>query len=115
MTGQDPTIRGEAFSEHLAHGTDRPRAMIRKGAFKLWYSYGESTGESSDIELYDLKSDPGEFENLAGQPKYIRQEQELVSNILERWGNAEILDQKVRSSQKSRLLIRDVLGPKAIF
>ena len=115
MTGQDPTIRGEAFSEHLAHGTDRPRAMIRKGAFKLCYSYGESIGESSDIELYDLKSDPGEFENLAGQPKYIRQEQELVSNILERWGNAEILDQKVRSSQKSRLLIRDVLGPKAIF
>ena len=28
MTSKDSSVRGEAFSEHLAHGTDRPRAMI---------------------------------------------------------------------------------------
>ena len=115
MTSKDSSVRGEAFSEHLAHGTDRPRAMIRKGSFKLCYSHGGSVGESSDVELYDLKNDPGEFENLAGQTKYGSQERQLLDNILERWGNPKILDQKIRSSQKSRLLIRDVLGDKAIF
>ena len=115
MTGQNPGLKGEVFSEHLAHGTDRPRAMIRKGSFKLCYSHGGSLGEPSDVELYDLNSDPGEFENLADQAEYDDKKQELLSKILERWENPETLDKKIRTSQKHRLLIRDVLGEKAIF
>ena len=70
MTGQPSNLKGEAFCEHLAHGTDRPRAMIRKGRFKLCYSHGGSVGASPDIELYDLETDPGEFKNLSGQIDY---------------------------------------------
>ncbi len=115
MSGKEPALKGEAFSEHLAHGTDRPRAMIRKNSFKLCYSHGDSVGEPSDIELYDLKNDPGEFENLAGQQKYEDVEKELIANIMQRWKNADALDGKIRNSQKSRLFIRRVLAEKAIF
>ena len=89
--------------------------MIRKGYFKLCYSHGGSLGEPSDVELYDLNSDPGEFKNLGDQAEYEDKKQELLSKILERWENPETLDRKIRTSQKNRLLIRDVLGEKAIF
>ena len=115
MTGQPSNLKGEAFCEHLAHGTDRPRAMIRKGRFKLCYSHGGSVGASPDIELYDLETDPGEFKNLSGLIDYEDEENELLNNIFQRWGNIDALDKTIRKSQESRLLIRNVLGDNSIF
>ena len=42
LQGQDSDWKDEAFAEHNAHGTDRPRAMIRQGKWKLCYNHGET-------------------------------------------------------------------------
>ena len=111
MTGNATNERDYAFSEHLAHGTDRPRAMVREGNWKLCYSHAESP----DIELYNLEADPGEFDNLAADPEYDSVRRRLTSRIMDVWGNPDELDHRIRDSQRSRLMIRDVLGEEAIF
>ncbi len=111
MTGNASCERDDAFAEHLAHGTDRPRAMARQGNRKLCYSHGDPP----DIELYNLESDPGEFDNLAADPEYDSARQRLTSRIMEVWGNPDDLDLRIKDSQRSRLMIREALGEEAIF
>ena len=53
-----------AFSEYLAHGVERPMAMLRKGRYKFNYSLGDP------CELYDISEDPDEFYNLANEFRY---------------------------------------------
>jgi len=113
-----PPMRGEtddwkdfAFAEHLAHGTDRPRAMVREGDWKLCYSHGEPP----EFELYDLHADPGEFTNLAGDPDHRAVRERLLARILEEWGDPEGLTREIVSSQEARLLIRNVMGDDALF
>ncbi len=111
FTGESDEQRDEAFAEHLAHGTDRPRAMFRQGRWKLSYSHGQPP----EAELYDLEEDPGEFENLAGNPAHRAVQQRLTDRIMEIWGNPDELDLRIKRSQRSRLMIRDVLDEDAIF
>ncbi len=112
MTGATHVQRDEAFSEHLAHGTDRPRAMLRQGRWKLSYSHHS---QSPDIELYNLETDPGEFVNLASDGTHSVVQQRLTDRIMEIWGDADALDRRIKNSQRSRLMIRDVLGDDATF
>ena len=111
MTGDADSERGEAFAEHLAHGTDRPRAMAREGNWKLCYSHGDPP----DIELYNLDTDPGEFDNLASDAEYDSVRERLVSKVMEVWGDPDELDRRIKDSQRSRLIIREALGEGAIF
>ena len=111
MTGSASVERDEAFSEHLAHGTDRPRAMAREGNWKLCYSHGDPP----DIELYNLDTDPGEFDNLASDAEYDPVRERLMAKVMDVWGDADELDLRIKVSQRSRLMIRDVLGEEAIF
>lgn len=112
MTGAIDQQKDEAFSEHLAHGTDRPRAMVRQGRWKLSYSHDS---ESPDVELYNLETDPGEFVNLADDGTHSAVQQRLTDSILDVWGDADELDGRIKDSQRSRLMIRDVLGDGATF
>ncbi|MCE2457946.1 MAG: sulfatase-like hydrolase/transferase [Dehalococcoidia bacterium] len=112
MTGATVGQRDEAFSEHLAHGTDRPRAMLRQGRWKLCYSHHAAT---PDLELYNLETDPGEFVNLANDGTHSAVQQRLTNRILDIWGDAGDLDRRIKDSQRSRLMIRDVLGEAATF
>ena len=100
-----------AFSEHLAHGTDRPAAMIRRGNYKLCYSYATEP----ELELYNLASDPGEYDNLAQNPSFKTILSEMTAELLAVWEPTDEMDSKIRDSQQARLLIRNVLGDKAIF
>ncbi len=111
MTGGAGAERDEAFAEHLAHGTDRPRAMAREGAWKLCYSHGRPP----DVELYNLESDPGEFHNLATDVEYDAIRRRLTERIMEVWGEPDELERRIKVSQRSRLMIREVLGEGAIF
>ena len=111
MTGGANAERDSAFSEHLAHGTDRPRAMLRQGRWKLAYSHAHPP----DVELYDLEADPGEFRNLADDPALSEVRERLTAGIMDVWGDADALDARIKSSQRARLMIRGVLGDEAIF
>jgi choline-sulfatase len=67
------THPGYAFSESHSEGNCTGSFMIRKGDWKYMYFtwYGNL--------LFHLKSDPGEFQNLSGQPDYKEIEQGLHS------------------------------------
>ena len=112
MTGAADSQRDDAFVEHLAHGTDRPRAMVRQGRWKLSYSHNR---ESPDLELYNLETDPSEFDNLANDGRHTAVQQRLTARVLDIWGDPDTLDRRIKDSQRSRLMIRDVLGDQATF
>ena len=101
LAGPDPEWRDEAFAEHTAHGTDRARAMLRRGRWKLCLSGGEDL----EPELYDLAHDPGEFINLAGDPAAAGVQEHMTDALLRRWDWRRI-DREVRASQRRRQLVR---------
>jgi choline-sulfatase len=77
-----PMARGEsgshpsfALSESHSEGNCTGSFMIRKGAWKYIYFTG------GDPLLFNLKSDPGEFLNLAGDPKYKSVRDELHADL----------------------------------
>ena len=96
----------EAFAEHTSHGTDRPRAMLRRGGWKLCMS----GGPDPELELYDLAADPGEFHNRAGDAEVAEVEAELRDALLARWDPAAI-DAQVRAHQDRVALIRSASRP----
>ena len=109
---EETTIwKDEAFSEDLAHGTDRLRAMIRQGRWKLCYSHGKPT----DIEPYDLEEDPGEFENLAGLPPNIDIETRLLARIMDIWGDPEALRRRLSLTGKRDYSSEKCWGTKLFF
>ncbi|MDD9986015.1 MAG: sulfatase-like hydrolase/transferase [Spirochaetaceae bacterium] len=96
----------EAFAEHTAHGTDRPRAMLRRGRWKLCLS----GGDDPEAELYDLLQDPGEFHNRAGDPDVADIETEMRDALLARW-DPDAVDAQVRAHQDRVALIRSASRP----
>ena len=111
LRGEDVPPRDFAFSEHLAHGTDKPMAMLREGRWKLIYGHGDPP----ETELYNLETDPGEFRNLADDGVHAAVQRRLAAKVMDAWGDADALDRRIRDSQRSRLLIRQVMGDGAAF
>jgi choline-sulfatase len=106
MRDESEDWKDEAFAEHNAHGTDRPRAMLRSGQWKLCCSHGSPP----EFQLYDLASDPGEFNNLAGRPEHRQVQERLFNRMNELWDGDRVTEEVLRS-QRERHLIRN-LGPK---
>ena len=98
MRGIDGDWKDEAFSEYLAHGVARPTAMLRRGRYKLNYSLGDAP------QLYDLRQDPNEFCDLAGDPVHRKVLEDLQERLLSDW-DPVALERRVRQSQKERRLI----------
>ena len=101
MQGAASDWKDFAFSEYLAHGVERPMAMLRKGQYKFNYSLGDAP------ELYDIAGDPSEFRNLANDNAYQAICQELEAQLLVEWDPVEI-EKRVRASQKARILVDQV-------
>ena len=101
MQGVASDWKDFAFSEYLAHGVERPMAMVRKGRYKFNYSLGDSP------ELYDITEDPDEFRNLADDAAYQTICQELETQLLAEWDPIKI-EKQVRASQKARILVDQV-------
>ena len=103
LTGSIPDWKDEAFCEYLAHGNDRPNAMLRRGRYKLNYSWGDP------ITLYDLVADPDEFHDLSSEPDYQDLIAEMQADLLEDWDPAT-LDRQVRETQRQQRYIEDNFG-----
>ena len=78
-------------------------------------SHTAITEPTPDLELYNLETDPGEFVNLVNDGTHSAVQQRLTNRVLDIWGDADALDRRIRNSQRSRLMIRDVLGNDATF
>jgi len=59
-----------AVSEYYAHNIASGFAMIRKGRYKYVYHTPADASHPAERQLFDLQTDPGEFDNLAGRDEY---------------------------------------------
>ena len=88
----------EAIGEYLAEGAIAPMVMIRRGALKFIHAPPDPD------QLYHLRRDPGERENLAGKPAHTAEVAKFRAEAAERWDLAA-LDAEVRASQRRRRLV----------
>lgn len=95
--------RDLVLCEHLSDGTRAPRFMIRQGHYKFVWS------EAYPVQLYDLKEDPDELENLTNSPSH-RGERESFERLLAETWEPERLHQDVLLSQKQRALVHAALS-----
>ena len=99
-----PCIEGretarEAFSESHTNGVYEPCFMIRKGQYKYVYIRNE------DGQLFDLEQDPGEWNNLCGNPAYREVELELRSRILDTF-DPDAIEDELQMSLLNRALVK---------
>ncbi len=62
--------KDRAVTEYYAHNIASGFAMIRVGRYKYVYHTPADADHPAERELYDLQSDPGEFNNLAVRDEY---------------------------------------------
>ena len=98
--------RDEAIGEYLAEGAVAPIVMIRRRNHKFIHSPGDPD------QLYDLKRDPGERENLAARGEETERVDEFRREVARRW-NLAALDAEVRASQQRRRLVDAALNKGA--
>jgi choline-sulfatase len=110
MDGQSllPHLEGrgghdEAIGEYLAEGAVAPIVMIRRRNYKFIHS------PSDPDQLYDLKRDPGERENLATRSEEAQRVDDFHREVARRW-NLAALDAEVRSSQRRRRIVDAALN-----
>ncbi|MFX0103519.1 MAG: sulfatase-like hydrolase/transferase [Candidatus Hodarchaeota archaeon] len=65
-----------ALSEYYGHNIASGITMLRKGDYKYVY-HNKVKDREPDIELFNMKKDPKEFENLANKPEF----KDLVSEL----------------------------------
>lgn len=88
-----------AFSESHTNGVYEPCFMIRKDQYKYIHIRNE------DGQLFDLERDPGEWNNLCGDPAYAEIEAELRSQILETF-DPNVIEAELRESLLNRAVIK---------
>lgn len=92
-----------AISEYHGEGVIAPCFMIREGDFKFIRITGGAP------QLFNVKADPGEWKNLAGDPQY-RELCERLHARLSREFDPAAIDKAVRLSQRQRTLIKSALS-----
>lgn len=99
------------FAEFHAAASNTGQFMIRKGALKYVYYVGYPD------QLFDLASDPDERKNLADDPAYLHEKQEMEA-ILRSVVDPEIIDATAKSDQAARITAnggREAIRTKGSF
>jgi arylsulfatase A-like enzyme len=78
--------RDLAVSEYYGHNVASGSVMLRKGPYKYIYHTPADADHPAERELYDLLSDPGEFDNLAGQSRYSKRLSAMHAALIEEIG-----------------------------
>ncbi len=91
------------FVEHIDGGTVAPRVMVRRGDYKYVYS------RAYPPQLYNLRLDPNELENLSDQKATDDIEQELRQLIEAQW-DLDALGLQVAANQADRRLVENALS-----
>jgi choline-sulfatase len=94
---------GRAIMEYYGEGVQRGWRAIRRGDFKLTMVPG------TDLELFNVLTDPGETNNLADDPKYQAIRTEMEKELLAGWDH-QALQEKCYQSQERRAAIMTAFG-----
>jgi len=95
LTGETETHRDFVRAE-FHHGRDRdnPMRMQFDGRFKFI-----DNGPDTPPELFDLKQDPQEIENIAGEPRHQDMIKKLTSDLRE-WGKQDVVATEIKGASK---------------
>jgi choline-sulfatase len=106
ITGENESRPGAVPAEYLAEGVNAPAVMVRRGRYKFIACPGDP-----DL-LYDVRDDPAELVNLAGDPAHGETVDGLRGEVVRRW-DLDGLTRRVLASQRERRLVMSGLrkGP----
>jgi choline-sulfatase len=105
-----PFLRGDApgklkpmLAEYLGEGVLEPMRMTRNERYKYVHV------AHHEPLLFDLQADPGETNNLSGDPALQAVERTLRDAVLQDW-NDDAVKTTVMRNQQQRLLLKDALN-----
>ncbi|HLJ17023.1 MAG TPA: choline-sulfatase [Bryobacteraceae bacterium] len=101
LSGTETGDGREVISEYLGEGSLEPMRMLRQKQYKYIIVNGYPP------QLYDLKEDPEETRNVAGQPAYASAEKALRERIERDWDGAA-LKREVFTSQGRRRVVGSI-------
>ena len=98
LDNPDVKWKDRAVSEYYGHNVASGSVMIRMGHFKYVYHTPPDEKHPAERELYDLAKDPGEFTNLAAQPKYSERVKDMHTALLDELGeDPDMIEQRCRA------------------
>ncbi|MDA0745258.1 MAG: sulfatase-like hydrolase/transferase [bacterium] len=94
----------EVISEGYNGSDEPPGRMIRSGPWKLNHYYGYE-----EPQLFNIKEDPEEFNDRAGDPACADVKAELLARVLEGWDGASI-EPRIQRKVAGRQVVRKWAG-----
>ena len=98
LTGDDTAWRDTAVAEHAERGSEVACRMVRSGGWKLNYYHGMQP------ELFQMREDPGETNDLSGSPQHRDVERRLTEVALRGWNPDDIAARMERRSRELSLI-----------
>ncbi len=102
LKGGDEDKDAVACGEILCESAIAPIIMLRHGRYK--YIYCDIDPE----QLYDLKNDPNEITNLAGQPEYEDVRKTFHARLLKKWDTKNLREKIVANQRRRRIVDRSM-------
>lgn len=98
LTGEDAKWENTAFAEYAERGSATVCRMVRSGPWKYNYYHGMQP------ELFNLQDDPGETNNLIGQPQHRDLERQLSQLIMQNWSPDQVSQYMERRNRELALI-----------